>query len=75
MTLDEANKLWYEFKPIEGVKFGLNDYVCIVSGKHSGNNGSVISLISLGPIIYLIELGHPSGGDVIIPESELEKVD
>jgi hypothetical protein len=73
MDLDEANKLWYEFKQIEGVKFGYNDYVQIVEGDHSGNHASVISLISLKPVSYLVELGLETGGDIIVAETEIEK--
>ena len=71
MDLDEANKLWFEFQPIEGVKFGLNDTVRIVSEKYLGEYASVISLVSLEPTTYLIELAS-GGGDLTILESELE---
>lgn len=73
MNLNEANKLWYDFQPIEGVLFGLNDYVRIKSGEHKGKCASVISLISLEPIpTYLVELDDFKGGDIKIAESELE---
>lgn len=75
MDLNEANKLWFEFKPIEGVKFGLNDYVHIVGGEYSGSHASVISLILLEPVTYLVELDLPKGGDVIVLESDLENAE
>ncbi len=72
MNLIEANKFWYNFEPIEGVLFGYNDSVLIKSGKYVGKYASVISLESLEPIIYLIELDS-GDGDIIIDESELER--
>ena len=72
MDLNEANKLWYESKPIEGVKFGYNDFICVIDGEHFGNCASVISLVSLEPISYLVELDLPAGGDVIVLEKEIE---
>lgn len=73
MDLNEANKLWFEFQPIEGVKFELNEYVRIVDGEYSGNHASVISLMSLAPTTYLVELDLYTGGDVVVGESDLEK--
>lgn len=73
MDLDEANKLWFEFKQIAGVKFGLNDYVQVIKGDYSGNHASVISLISLKPVTYLLELDLETGGDIIVAESEIEE--
>ena len=53
MNLDEANKLWFEFQPIGGAKFGLNQSVCITEGANNGNHAVVISLLSLEPVSYL----------------------
>ncbi len=72
MELNEANKLWYNFQLIKGVLFGYNDSVRIKSGKYTGKYASVISLESLEPITYLVELDS-NDGDIIIVESELEK--
>jgi len=72
MNLIEANKLWYKFEPIEGVLFGYNDNVLIKSGNHAAKNASVISLESLQPTTYLLELGS-GDGDIVIAETELEK--
>ena len=74
MNLDEANKLWYDFEPIEGVLFRLNDGVRITSGKYAGEYASVISLVSLKPVTYLVELGSENKCDVTITESELEEI-
>ena len=73
MNINEANDLWFDFEPIEGVLFGLNDYVRIVSGDYRGSHASVISLVKLEPVTYLIELDLPKGGDLVVIESELEK--
>ena len=75
MDLNLANKLWYELKPIEGVKFGYNDCIHIVTGKYSGNYASVISLISLEPISYLVELDLPKDGDITVLETEIESAE
>jgi hypothetical protein len=69
VDLNEANKLWYMFQPIEGIKYGLNDSVRIISGEHEGETGSVISLTTIEPPTYLIELS--SGQDIEIAESYL----
>jgi hypothetical protein len=70
MDLKEADELWWGQKPINGVRFRYNDCVQVTSGEHEGKDGFVISLISLAPVVYLIEL--ESGGDVRITESQLE---
>ena len=75
MNLNEANKLWYNFEPIESVLFGLNDYVRIISGEFDGSGASVISLTSLEPVTYLVEHDSSIGGDLVISQSELEKAD
>ena len=75
MNLDEANKLWFEFQPIEGVKFKLNESVRIVKGKNKGNYAVAISLVSLEPVSYLIELASSPFGDVIVLESEIENTE
>ena len=72
MDLKEANKYWFEFEPIEGVLFGLNDSVRIVRGEHAGQVASVISLVSLEPVTYLVELDW-DGGDIVIAETALER--
>lgn len=74
MNLDEANELWFESKPIDGVKFRLNDNVEMISKEHYGELASVISLISINPPIYLIEIASGKG-DLTISESELKSID
>ena len=72
MNLNEVNNLWYNFQPIDGIFFGLNDSVLIKSGDYAGHSGSVISIISVEPMpIYLVELGI-NGKEVQIKQSELE---
>ena len=73
MDLNEANKLWFNSQPIDGVMFELNDYVYIKSGEFAGEGASIISLISLEPVLYLVELDLPTGGDLKIIQAELEK--
>lgn len=72
MNLKEAHKHWYNLQPIEGVLFVYNDFVRIKSGKYAGEDASIISLESVEPVTYLIELVS-GGGDIVIIESELEK--
>ena len=73
MDLNEANKLWFNSQSIDGVLFELNDYVYIKSGEFVEAGASVISLISLEPVSYLVELDLPKGGDLEIAQSELER--
>ncbi len=72
MDLNKANKLWYESQPIEGIKFGYNDFVRIIDAEHFGNCASVISLVSLQPVSYLVELDSPASKDLIVLETEIE---
>jgi hypothetical protein len=75
MNLDEANKLWYELQPIKGVKFKYNNFIRIIDGENAGNCASVISLVSLEPVSYLVELDLLTGGDVIVLETEIESAE
>jgi hypothetical protein len=75
MDINDANKLWYESKPIEAVKFGLNDYIHIIEGEYAGNHASVISLMSLEPVTYLVELDLYTGGDVVVSQTEIENAE
>lgn len=78
MDLNEAHKLWYNFEPISGVLFGYNDYVLIKSGAYAGECAkNVISLESLEPVTYLVELdlADGSGGNIVIAESEIESAE
>jgi len=70
----ELDRRWFSWEPIEGVQYGLNDAVQITVGEHEGEGGAVISLFSIGPVTYLVELssGH---GDVEIAESNLELIE
>ena len=73
MDLNEADKLWFNSEPIDGVLFAYNDYVQIKSGEFAGEGASIISLISLEPVSYLVELDLPKGGDIKISQTEIEK--
>ncbi|HEX8248536.1 MAG TPA: hypothetical protein VF599_10215 [Pyrinomonadaceae bacterium] len=70
--MNQAIKLWYNFEPVNGASFGLNDYVRVKSGELAGQGASVISLIKLEPVTYLVELDCASGGDIVIAGSEIE---
>ena len=70
MDQRELDSRWFNFEPIEGVRFGLNDSVRILSGEHAGKGAAVISLVSTRPVTYLVELGF--GGDIEIVETDLE---
>ena len=74
MDFKEADNLWYELKPIEVIRFVYNDHVRITAGEHTGKNGSVISLVSVEPIVYIVEL-ESGAGDVHVAESQFEIAD
>ena len=66
----EIDELWFNFKPIPGVKFFLNDSIEIIKGENIGEKGFVISLIEIHPEPrYLVELTN--GKDEIVLESQL----
>jgi hypothetical protein len=73
MDQRESDQRWFSLKPTEGVQFGLNDSVQITAGKHCGEGGAVISLLSVSPVIYLVELG--SGRGVEVAEFDLELIE
>ncbi len=74
MDQRELDRRWFSWEPIDGVLYGLNDTVTILSGEHAGIEGAVISLISIEPVLYLVELLGPTYGDVKIAESDLALV-
>lgn len=58
----EIDEKWFSKEPINGVAFGLNDSVSIISGQHAGKGGAIISLIRLVPEPeYYIEIGSGEG--------------
>lgn len=75
MDLNEANKLWFTSDPISGVLFRYNDYVQIESGEFAGEFANVISLMSIEPVTYLVELHRQTGGDIVVAQSEIEMVE
>lgn len=74
MDQRELDRRWFSWEPIEGVQFGLNDSVKIKAGEHSTKGAAVISLLSLSPVTYLVELASGQG-DVEIGESYLELIE
>jgi hypothetical protein len=70
---NELDRRWFSLEPIEGVKYGLNDAVRITYGEYVGGQGAVISLLSVSPVVYLIELS--SVEDASIEESALELIE
>jgi hypothetical protein len=60
-------------EPIIGVNFQHNDYVNVISGKHAGNSGSLVTLVKLEPEpLFVLEL--ESGFDVEVSQSEIKNV-
>lgn len=69
----DLEELWYDFRPVPGAKFKMNETVKILNGNHSGQIASIISLETIDPEPkYLIELN--SGEDMIVAESNLELI-
>lgn len=73
MTQKELDERWFSFQSIDGVKFGLNDSISIISKEHKGKFGSVIALTSTQPVTYLVELA--TGGDINLNENEIQPLD
>lgn len=59
--------------PIPGVLFEHNDYVQVVAGRHKGQTGSLVSILSLEPEPSFI-LESESGSDLRVLQSELARV-
>lgn len=74
MDQKELDERWFNWEPIEGVRYGLNDSVRITTGVHISEGAAVISLLSVDPVMYLIELA--SGlGDINVLEKDLELIE
>ena len=59
---------------LQGVRYQHNDYVKVISGPHSGDTGSLISIEELGTDpLYLVEL--ESQQDATIRQSCLELIE
>ena len=74
MDQRELDRRWFTWEPIEGVRYGLNDTVRILSGKNAGLEGAIISLCSTEPVGYVVELLEPPYGDVELAEHDLELI-
>jgi hypothetical protein len=64
--------LWHEF--IVGVNYQHNESVVVVSGPHSGERGSLVSLVSLHPEPEF-SLEAESGQDIHVRQSNLLRAD
>ncbi|MBU0913483.1 MAG: KOW motif-containing protein [Gammaproteobacteria bacterium] len=62
---------WLGGARLVGVRFIINDYVEVLSGKHVGESGSVVSVIKFEPnTSYIVET--ESGQDIEVKENEIE---
>lgn len=67
----ELHNKWLGGEKLEAVKFLHNDCVQIVAGPHSGERGSIVSIIRFKPNpSYIVETG--SGKDIAANESDIE---
>ncbi len=63
--------LWLSNEPVQGVLFPHNSYVRAVRGRHSGNSGSLVSLIKAdSDPEYILE--SEAGPDLKVRQSEIE---
>jgi hypothetical protein len=70
----EVEDRWYAGDRIEGVNFYFNDAVLIADGSHSGEGGTVISLLDLkSEPKYIVELGS-GDGDIKVFQSRLRRL-
>ncbi|MFV0596683.1 hypothetical protein [Shewanella sp.] len=66
----DLHNRWLGGEQIAGVKFSMNDYVVIASGRHAGLSGSVVSVIKFEPNPpYVVET--EKNGDIEVRESEI----
>lgn len=74
MKPQDIAQAFLDHTPIPGVLFEHNDYVHIVGGPHSGNSGSLVTVISLEPEPkFTLEL--ESGFDVEVMQSHIKHAD
>lgn len=76
IVMDSASlgQAFLDQAPIPGVKFSHNDYVRVVAGPHSGEYGSLVTVLSLLPEPrFVLEL--ESGFDVEVLQSEIQPED
>ena len=70
-ALLELHNNWLGGARLSGVLFLMNDYIEIVSGKHVGELGSVVSISQFEPVpCYVVET--ETGKDVVVAESEIQ---
>ena len=69
--LTDLHKDWLGGARVSGVFFLMNDYVQVISGKHVGELGSVVSISKLEPLpFYVIET--ETGTDIEVIETEIQ---
>jgi hypothetical protein len=73
MNVGELGQRFLDRETISGVAYLHNDPVRVISGPHSGNVGSLVTLLSLSPEpCFVVEL--ESGIDVEVMQSEIVHV-
>lgn len=71
MQKSEIGQAFLNREVIDGVSFNHNDYMFVVSGKHAGNYGSLVTVLNLEPEpLFILEL--ESGLDVEVYQSEVK---
>ncbi len=69
--LTDLHNDWLGGARVSGVLFLMNDYVQVISGKHVGELGSIVSISKFEPIpFYVIET--ETGKDIEVIESEIQ---
>jgi ribosomal protein L24 len=70
-ALSELHNDWLGGARLSGVLFLMNDYVEVISGKHVGELGSVVSISQFDPIpCYVVETD--TGKNIVVTESEIQ---
>ena len=71
MSNTDIGQIFLNREAIDGVNFKHNDYVLVVSGKHLGKTGSLVTVLNLKPEpLFILEL--ESGFDVEVYQSEIK---
>ena len=70
-ALSELHNDWLGGARLSGVFFLMNDYVEVISGKHVGELGSVVSISQFDPIPYYV-VETETGKDIVVTESEIQ---
>jgi hypothetical protein len=70
-ALSELHNNWLGGARLTGALFLMSDYVEVVSRKHFGELGSVVSISQFEPVpCYVVET--ETGEDILVAESEIQ---